>query len=155
MSISLLKALTDHYDVVESAATDPSIVVPSDLDYTPGPEDDLGSMIWVLTYAIMLRHQESLQGSKKAQYKLKVIDTFYGSSSYSGLALLREGMMFRGISSRAKEPEKWIPDPPQSRWFRRAMTLLASQHITPFYGSIKAITFDAFDALCDEFVTDE
>ena len=33
----------------------------------PGPQDDLESMIWVLTYAIMLHRQESSQALKKAQ----------------------------------------------------------------------------------------
>ena len=75
MSIRLLNALSGHYDLVESAATDPTIVVPSDLDFVPRPGDDLESMIWVLTYAIMLHHQEGLQGPKKAQHKLDVVDT--------------------------------------------------------------------------------
>jgi hypothetical protein len=74
MSIPLLRALTKYYRLVEMAAIDPAIVVPSELAFMPGPGEDLESMIWVLTYAIMLRHQESLQGLKKAHYKLNVVD---------------------------------------------------------------------------------
>ena len=155
MGISLLDALANHYDLVESAAIDPTVVVPSELDFVPGPGDDLESMIWVLTYAIMLRHQEGLQGSKKAQYKLKVVDKFYGSLSYSGLAEKRNFMVVQGIKALARGPEQWIPDPAQCKWFRRAMLLL-SYHTTPSTdGSDKTITFDAFDALCDEFIMDE
>ena len=152
MSIPLLKALTNHYDLMESAATDPTIVVPSDLDYMPGPGDDLESMIWVLTYAIMLRHQESLQGPKKAQYKLKVVDKFYGSLSFSGLAEKRTYMMVDGIDPFARGPEQWIPNPAQCKWFRCAMALMARRLMPPFD---KTITFDDFDALCDGFITDE
>jgi hypothetical protein len=155
MGIPLLKALAKYYSLVESATIDPTIVAPSELDFMPGPGDDLESMIWVLTYAIMLRHQQSLQGLKKAQYKLKVVNSFYGSLSYSGLAKERIFMVVHGINPHAYEPVEWIPDPAQRKWFRHAMTLLAPQIMPPFDGSNKAITFDAFDALCDEFITDE
>ena len=155
MSIPLLRVLSDHYKIVESAAIDPTIVVPPELDFVPGSGDDLESMIWVLTYAIMLRHQEGLQGVKKAQYKLQVVDAFYGGLSYSGLEKERIGMVVDGINPRTKRPDDWIPDPAQCKWFRRAMALLA-HHIMPYIdGGIKGITFDAFDALCDEFITDE
>ena len=154
MGINLLQALTEYYDLVESSAIDPTIDVPSELDFIPRPGDDLESMIWVLTYAILLHHQESLEGSKKAQYKLKVVDQHYGSLSYSGLAKERELMVSRGTNSLAKEPEKWFPDPAQSKWYRRAMTLVAGQTRASTHGAIKPITFDAFDALCDEFITD-
>ena|SRR6266404_6846736 len=152
MSIPLLKALTKYYKLVERVAIDPATVVPSELDFIPGPQDDLESMIWVLTYAIMLRHQESLGGLQKAQYKQNVIDRFYGSLSYSGIADMRKVMVFDGVSD---EPEEWIPNPTQCKWFQSAM-MLVEGHVRPYSGgSTKAITFDAFDALCDEFITDE
>ena len=153
MSIPLLIALTKYYNLVETAATDPAIVVPSELDFMPGPQDDLESMIWVLTYAIMPRHQESLPPLKKAQYKLKVVDQFYGSLSYSGLANMRKLMVFNGFNPLAYEPEEWVPDATQCKWFRRAMTLVAGQIVPSSDGSIKPITFDVFNALCDEFIT--
>ena len=109
MSIRLLNALSGHYDLVESAATDPTIVVPSDLDFVPRPGDDLESMIWVLTYAIMLHHQEGLQGPKKAQHKLDVVDRFYGNLSYSGLAEKHIFMVFHGVNRLGHELEGWIP----------------------------------------------
>ena len=74
MSIPLLRALNKYYDSVELAAIDPTTVVPSELDFVPGPGDDLESMIWVLTYAIILRYQEGLRGPKRARYKLKVVE---------------------------------------------------------------------------------
>ena len=155
MSISLLNALTDYYDLVDMAASDPATVVPSELDFVPGPQDDLESMIWVLTYAVMLHHQEALQGLRKAHYKSKAVDQCYGSLSYSGLATIRKAMVFDGAIPLTGQPEKWIPDPTQCKWFRRAM-MLVDGHIRPSPdGSMKAITFDAFDALCDEFITDE
>jgi hypothetical protein len=95
MSIPLLRALTKYYKLVDKAAKDPAIVVPSELDFMPGPQDDLESMIWVLTYAIMLHHQESLRGSDKADYKRDVVDQFYGSLSYSGLA--RSAMLWCSV----------------------------------------------------------
>ena len=155
MSIRFLNALTEHYDLVESAATDPTIVVPSELDFVPGPEDDLESMIWVLTYAIMLRHHEGLQGPKKAQYKLNVVDEFYGNLSYSGLAKERVFMVFHGSNRLGSDPERWIPDSTERKWFRCAMTLVAGGLMPSLDGSVKAITFDVFDALCDEFITGE
>ena len=156
MSICLLTALTKHYTLMQTAAMDPTVVVPSELNFVPGPGDDLESMIWVLTYAIMLRHLEGLQGPKKAQYKRDVVDAFYGSLSYSGLAKERVFMVFHGSNDLGDDPERWIPDPAERKWFRRAMTLVAGGLMSPVDGSIKkAITFDAFDALCDEFIMGE
>jgi len=112
-------------------------------------------MIWVLTYAIMLRHQEGLQGFKKVWYKLKTVDQLYGSLSYSGLERERIHMMFDSNYPRCQESEDWIPDPVQCEWFRKAMALVSGRLMPNLHGSLKDITFDAFDALCDEFITDE
>ena len=150
MSIDLLEALTDYYDIVENATKSRAIVAPSGLDFVPGPGDDLESMIWVITYAIMLHHQESLQGPAKTHYKHRFVNNFYGSLSYSGLAEKRNAMMSYGIRSRGLE--KWIPDLAQRKWFTRAMRLVAGQTMSA--PDKELITFDAFDALCDEFVTD-
>ncbi len=154
MSMSLLLALTDYYALVESAATNPAVVVPSELDFVPGPGDDLESMIWVITYAIMLHHQGSLRGSDKADYQRGVVNNFYGSLSYSGLADKRDVMMARIKNPRFRGLERWIPDPAQRKWFRRAMKLVGGQNMSDPDGSIEPITFDTFDALCDEFITD-
>jgi hypothetical protein len=155
MCIPLLTALAEYYKLVDKATKNPATVVPSELDFVPGAGEDLESMIWTLTYAIMIHHQESLQASEKPDYKRDVVDQFYGSLSYSKLALLREAMVFRGINPLSRGLEEWIPDPAQRKWFRRAMTLVAGQLMPSFDGSIRVITFDAFDALCDEFITDE
>ena len=56
MSIPLLRTLDKHHKLVDKAAKNSTIVVPSGLDFMPGPQHDLESMIWVLTYAILLRH---------------------------------------------------------------------------------------------------
>ena len=155
MGIPLLGALTKYFKLVDKAAKNRGIAIPSELDFVPGPQDDLESMIWVLTYAIMLHHQETLQGSDKADYKRDVVDHCYGSLSYSGLANMRRLMMYEGSNPSADQPEDWIPDPTQCNWFRRAMTLIEGHIKQSPDGSIKAITFDTFDALCDEFITDE
>ncbi len=155
MSLSLLRALNKYYDLVERATTNPAIVAPSELNFVPGPGDDLESMIWAITYAITLHHQGSLRGSDMARYQRRVVNNFYGSLSYSGLADKRKIMVLGGIDNLADEPEEWIPDPAQHKWFRRAMALVASQSMSLANLSIEPITFGAFDALCDEFITEE
>jgi hypothetical protein len=100
--------------------------------------------------AIMLHHQQNLQGAAKADYKRKVVERLYGSLSYSGLAKERKIMMYEGSNVLANPPEKWIPDPAQRR---RAMALVAAQFTLAPDGSTEVITCDAFDALCDEFIT--
>ena len=60
--------------------------------------------------------------------------------------------MFHGFNPLADEPEEWVPDATECKWFRRAMTLVAGQMVPSSDGSIKPITFDVFDALCDEFI---
>ena len=156
MSIPLLDALTKYYKHADKAARNPSIVVPSELDFVPGPQDDLESVIWVLTYAIMLHHQETLRRLDKADYKRDVVDQLYGGLSYSGLSKERKLMVFEGSNSLANGADEWIPDPTQCKWFRRAMVLVEGQiKPSPHDGRTKDITFDTFDALCDEFITDE
>ena len=155
MSISLLVALAKYYRLVEKATKNPAIIAPSGLDFVPGPGDDLESMIWVIAYAIMLHHQGSLQGSDKADYQHSVVNKYYGSLSYSGLADKRSLMLFYTFNPLADGPEDWIPDPEQRKWFIGAMTLISGQIKPPSGGSNNSITFDAFDALCDEFITDE
>ena len=155
MSLSLLTALTKYYELVEMATINPAIVAPSGLDFVPGPGEDLESMIWVITYAIMLHHLGSLQGSLKARYQEHVVEHFYGSLSYSGLAEKRNTMVSYATNMLRHEPEDWIPDPAPREWFRHAMALVKGQTDVPLGGSIEPITFDAFDALCDQFITDE
>ena len=155
MGIRLLKSLAKYYDIVEMATINPAIVAPPGLDFVPGPGHDLESMIWVLTYAIMLHHLGSLRGSLKARYQRRVVDNFYGSLSYSGLTEKRKIMIYDGTSRFADEPEEWIPDPAQCKWFRRAMMLVACQTMPPSDRDLEPITFDSFDVLCDEFITDE
>jgi hypothetical protein len=155
MSVSLLHALDEYFELVSDATDDPAIVVPPELAFVPGAGDDLESMIWVITYAIMIHHQESLQGSKKASYKRRVVDMFYGGFSYSSLILKRQNLAYDGSNPLRNTPDKWIPDPAQRKWFRKMMTLVDGQLKPSSDGSIKPITFDAFDALCDEFITEE
>ena len=150
MSIRLLKALTGHYELVELATKDPATDVPSELNFVPGSGDDLESMIWVLTYAIMLRHHGNLQAPRKAFYKSHVVDIFYGTLSYSALAEKRQILMICGAIPDASEPERWFPDPAQCKWFRGAMELVENQ-----MKRIRPITFDTFDELCDGFITNE
>ena len=105
MSISLLKTLTKCYRLVDKASNFPATVVPSEHDFVLGPGDDLESMIWVLTYAIMLHHQESVQASDKSGYKCNAVDQFYGGLSHSALAKERDVMVFRGINPLADKPD--------------------------------------------------
>ena len=153
MGVSLLNALTDYYTLVQDATTDPAIVVPSELDFVPGPGDDLESMIWVLVYAILIHHHTRLIGPGKANYKRSVVDAFYGCLSYTALAKERTFLAVAGINPRSRGPDAWIPDPVQRKWFRRAMALVAGQNMPSLDGNTIPITFDAFDKLCDDFIT--
>jgi len=90
----------------------------------------------------------------KADCKRDVVDMFYGSLSYSDLAKKREVMLFSGTNLHDDKLEEWFPDPAQSKWFRQAMTLVAGQSRATHHATIKPITFDSFDALCDEFIID-
>ena len=110
MSIPLLKALAKYYKLVGKAPKDSAIDVLSELEFVPGAGDDLESVIWVITYAIMIHHQEGLQASDRAVYKRDIVDKFYGGLSYSGLAEKRRLMVFEGSHPLADEPKEWIPE---------------------------------------------
>jgi len=103
MGIPLLNALDKHYKLIGKATKDSATFVPPELNFVPGAGDDLESMIWVITYAIMVHHQEDLQGSGKADYKRDGVDVFYSSFSYSELAKESNSMAFHGTNSLADD----------------------------------------------------
>ena len=63
-------------------------------------------------------------------------------------------MVPHGSNPFANDPEEWTPDLTQCKWFRRAMTLVEGHIRVSLDGGTKPITVDAFDGLCDEFITD-
>jgi len=72
-----------------------------------------------------------------------------------GFVIMRSNMVYDGSNSLANEPEEWIPDPTQRKWFRRAMTLVDGRIRSLPDVSTNNITFNTLDALCDEFITDQ
>ena len=107
MSISLLKALARYYNPVEPAAVDTTVDAPPELDFMPEPgDDDLGPNL--CHFASSSREPPRTQEGSD-QYKLKVVDKFYGGLSYSELNEKRISMVVHGIDL-AYEPAEWIPE---------------------------------------------
>ena len=125
MATPLLRVLAKYHKLVDNATKGPVIVVPSGLDFVPGAGYELESMIWILTYAIMLHHQ----GSDKRAMSL----TRFMAAC---LTLDSKRSAFLWWSMVSEGPEEWIPDPAQCTKFRRVMTLLARHIVPPFDASV-------------------
>ena len=154
MSIDLLSSLITYYQRVTQATQALSKGAPTMLDFTPAPEYDLESMIWVLTYAIFLHTQEALPSSERVNYKKDVMDANYGTASYQKLVTLRRAMFSAGTSPNARDVRFWLPDDNERHWFQRAMRLVSKQYVLDDDGKIQAITFDSMEKLCEDFITD-
>jgi hypothetical protein len=154
MSIQLLSALNTHHQHVTQATRDPSKAVPTEVIFTPAPEYDLESMIWVLTYAMFLRTQEALPPSERVDYKKGVVDAYYGTASYKKLMVLRRSMFAAGASFNAPDILYWLPDNNERHWFQRAMRMVSKQHLLDDDGKTQVITFDSMEKLCEDFITD-
>jgi hypothetical protein len=154
MSIKLLSALNTYYQRVTEATWDPSQTAPTEVIFTPAPEYDLESMIWVLTYAMFLRTQEALPPSERVDYKKGVVDPYYGPASYKKLMVLRRSMFAAGTTFDAPDILYWLPNDNERRWFQRAMRMVSKQYQPDDDGKIQVITFDSMEKLCEDFITD-
>jgi len=124
MGCNLLAALT----IVESERDEPT---KSDFTYQHRLCHDFESLIWVVVYAMMIHHRNTLAATdpeKYGAYKTKVLDARWAAHAHSNVHCSHSYMIAIGCSFDCQRIVKlWFPDPREAAFFRDAMRLLRNQ----------------------------
>ncbi len=105
---------------------------------------DFESLIWVVVYAMMIRHRNSLaltDPEECDEYK-EVLDQCWAGHAYSNFLRSRSYMIATGCAAyRQFHLRFWFPDPREAAFFRDAMRLIRNQ------GDGEPITYEGLCAL--------
>ena len=104
--------------------------VPSDFTFQHRLSHDFESLIWVVVYAIMIHHRNSLAPTDKEgceQYK-RALDRCWAAHAYGNILISHDHMLVTGCSSYSQKTlDVWFPDRHESAFFREAMRLIRDQ----------------------------
>ena len=91
---------------------------------------DFESLIWVVVYAMMIRHRNYLAATDKElleEYK-KELDECWAGHAYSNLYRSHNHMIMVGCTYKAQNVvSSWFPDRREAAFFRDAMRLVRNQ----------------------------
>ena len=111
---------------------------------------DFESLIWVVVYAIMIHHRNSLAPTDKEeceQYK-RALDRCWAAHAHSNILIAHDHMMVTGyIPSSRTTVSSWFPDPREAAFFRDSMRLILSSQ-----GDGKPITYEGLCKLFREHI---
>jgi hypothetical protein len=108
---------------------------------------DFESLIWVVVYAMMIHHRNTLAATDPEKYqRYKVaLDDCWAVHSYGHLHRCHSYMVKIGCSfNSSKIVSSWFPDPHEAAFFCNAMRLLRNQE------EGKAITYESLSRLFED-----
>jgi hypothetical protein len=91
---------------------------------------DFESLIWVVVYAMMVHHKNSLASTDPEMCGLykRLLDDCWGVHAYNNLRRRHNDMIFTGCSFDSQYiVSSWFPDPREAAFFHDAMRLLRIQ----------------------------
>ena len=91
---------------------------------------DFESLIWVIVYAMMIRHRNTLVATDQVMCRdfKEVLDGCWTAHSYSNVLRSHIYMIGIGCNSYCQEiVSSWFPDTREAAFFRDAMRLLRNQ----------------------------
>ena len=91
---------------------------------------DFESLIWVIVYAMMIRHRNTLEATDQVMYEeyKKILDRCWAVHSYGNILGSHNNMIMIGCSLDCREiVDLWFPDAGEAAFFRDAMRLLRNQ----------------------------
>jgi hypothetical protein len=90
---------------------------------------DFESLIWVVVYAMMIRHRNTLAATDQAMYQeyKAILDECWAGHSYANLRRSHNDMLIVGCSYTQDTVSSWFPDPHEAAFFRDAMRLAHGQ----------------------------
>jgi len=124
MAVELLRCQVQHLDA-EQAARRRGKHGPVTLSMKREAYHDLEALLWVLVYAMMIHHYNSLahEGDRK-DYK-SMIDHHFGHGSAETIIEKRQAMYMAHSRIGQNRVSQWFPDPHEQRFFIRCMALIA------------------------------
>jgi len=103
---------------------------PKDFTFQHSLCHDFESLLWVITYAMMVRRRNTLAATDSrvtVDYK-EVLDGYWGAHSYFKLMNCHDGMISAGTRrTRGMVEEVLFSDPLEVEFFRSAMRLVRDQ----------------------------
>ncbi len=113
---------------------------------------DFESLIWVVVYAMMIHHRNSLTPTDREmceEYK-GVLDRCWAAHAYSNILTSHDHMMATGCSAYSQDTlSSWFPDPHEAAFFRNAMRLIRNQD------EGEPITFEGLCALFQKYINQD
>jgi hypothetical protein len=86
---------------------------------------DLESFLWVLVYAMMIHHYNSLtHETDRVEYK-QTLDTYFGHGCTEDIIKVRQDLYLAHSRVGDNRVSEWFPDLHERRFFIRCMTLIA------------------------------
>ena len=169
MAVDLLRSQEEHF-IAEKAERKKGKHGPLTLSMERQAYHDLEAFLWVLIYAMMIHHYNSLTRETDRQEYKDTLDSYFGHGSATIILDKRTAMIY---SAQAPVSEgrvtRWFPDPRERRFFIRCMSLIArhdkeeeeEEDLGTFQGEISAGNLllgsseDQSDSSPDEDAQDE
>ena len=125
MAVELLRSQEEHF-TAEKAARRKGRHGPLTLSTERQAYHDLEAFLWVLVYAMMIHHYNSLtHGTDRDEYKA-ILDSHFGHGSATMILDKRTAMIYSAQARVGdRRVSRWFPDPHERRFFTRCMSLIA------------------------------
>jgi len=124
MAVELLRCQVQHL-YVEQAARRKGKHGPVMLSMKREVYHDLEALLWVLVYAMMIHHYNSLtHESDRNDYKAK-IDHHFGHGSAGTIVEKRQALYIAHSRVGQNRISQWFPDPKERNFFIACMSLIA------------------------------
>jgi len=124
MAVELLRWQVEHLDDEQDARRTGKQGPPT-LSIKREAHHDLEAFLWVLVYAMMIHHYNSLtHETDRTKYK-GTIDNFFGHGSAEITTEKRQTLYLAHSRVGGNWVPKWFPDPHEERFFIRCMTLIS------------------------------
>ena len=125
MAIELLRSQDEHF-TTEKAARRKGKHGPLTLSTERQAYHDLEAFLWVLVYAMMIHHYNSLTDDTDRQVYKDTLDSYFGHGSATIILKNRKAMLYSALAGVGERcVSRWFPDPHERRFFIRCMTLVA------------------------------
>ena len=161
MAVELLRSQEEHF-IAEKAERRKGKHGPLTLSTERQAYHDLEAFLWVLVYAMMIHHYNSLsRETDRKEYKA-ILDSYFGHGGAQVIIDKRQALYLAHSRVGGRRLSRWFPDPHERRFFTRCMTLVAEhdreeeekENLGTFKGDISARN-PLWDSSDDEGSPDE
>ena len=124
MALELLRSQVRHHRAEKSARRN-GRPGPRVLSSERQAHHDLEAFIWVLVYAMMIHHYNTLTRDTDIKEYKETLDSYFGHGSARIILDKRKAMIYSALVGVGEDcVSQWFPDPDERRFFIRCMTLI-------------------------------